>query len=70
MDTTKIKAAIDTAHQELNTIIDGEWKARRVAGMRALDLAAKALNLAAGHVETAAKRLLPKVVKPVKAGKK
>jgi hypothetical protein len=55
MDVTKVKAAIATALKELNTITDAEFQARRLAGLRPLTLAAKALELANGHVEKAAK---------------
>ena len=32
MDLTKFLAALDVAHKELNTVIDGEWKAKQVKG--------------------------------------
>ena len=63
MDTSKVIAAINAAHQELNGLIDGEFKARRVNGLRRLQNAASALELAAKHVTAAAEQVKPKAPK-------
>lgn len=66
MDVTKINAAIDTAHQELNTVIDAEVKAKSFVALRTLGLAANALSLAQTHLKKAVKQTTPKVA-PVAA---
>ena len=60
MDVTKVKAAIATALKELNTVTDAEFQARRLAGLRPLTLAGKALQLADSHLDKAAKAGQPK----------
>ena len=53
MNVSKVKAAIDNAQKELNTEIDAAFKARKLNVVRTLDLASKALERAAGHLDTA-----------------
>lgn len=60
MDVSKVRGAIATALKELNTVTDAEFAARRLAGLRPLTLAAKALQLADSHLEKAAKAGQPK----------
>lgn len=61
LDTKKVEAAIETAHQELNTVIDGAVKARNVNGLRSLTLAVNHLNDATKHVAKAVTQSAPKV---------
>ena len=60
MDVSKVVAAIDEAHKQLNTIIDGEYASRRLDALRPLTSAANALSLAETHLKTAAKRTAQK----------
>lgn len=60
MDLTKFKAAVDKAHEELNSIIDAEYRGKRLNGLRTLGLAANALTLAVSHVTKAAEQGKPK----------
>lgn len=60
MDVAKVQAALATALTELNTVTDAEFQARRLAGLRPLTLAGKAIELAQGHIEKAAKAGQPK----------
>ena len=60
MDVSRVKAAIDAAHAELNTVIDAEFKARQVNGLRTLTLAANALLLAEKHLDKAIQQTTPK----------
>lgn len=63
MDISKVKAALDTAQAELNTITDAEFQARRLTTLRPLTLAASAITLAQGHIAKAAERTQPKAEK-------
>lgn len=56
MDIAKIKAAIAVANEELNGVIDGEFKARRLKGLNRLNNAANALKLAETHLDAAVKQ--------------
>jgi hypothetical protein len=73
MEITKVKSAIEAAQKELNGLTDAEFQARRITSLRPLTLAAQALELAAKHVASAAKRAEPKAPKdpaaPKAAGK-
>lgn len=60
----KVKAAIENALKELNTVTDAEFASRRVVALRPLTLAAKALELALDHTSTASERLAPKAATP------
>lgn len=60
MDVSKVTAALKTAQDELNTVTDEEFKARRLAGLRPLTLASNAIELAQKHLKTASDRTAPK----------
>lgn len=66
MDVTKVQAAIDEAHKQLNTVIDAAFAARQIDGLRSLTNAANALTLAEGHVKKAVTQTTPKA-EPVAA---
>lgn len=70
MDVSKVIAAINEAHKQLNTIIDGEYAAKRLDALRPLTSAANALTLAETHLTTAAKRTAPKEDAPAAKPKK
>jgi hypothetical protein len=73
MDVTKVKAAIATAHEELNKVLDAQFKDRQVNGLRTLGLAANALELAEKHLDKAVEQAKPKEVAqpaPAADGKK
>jgi hypothetical protein len=63
MDTTKLRSALETTQQELNTVIDGAVKSRNVNGLRSLTLAANHLADAGKHVEKAVSQAAPKAAK-------
>lgn len=60
MDVSKVKAAIDQAHEALNGVFDSEVKAKSFVAMRTLTLAANALTLATTHLDKAVKQTTPK----------
>lgn len=60
MDVSKVSAALTEAQNQLNTVTDEEFKARRLNGLRPLTLAANAITLAQKHLATAAERTAPK----------
>jgi hypothetical protein len=60
MDVSKVTAALKTAQDELNTVVDGEFKERRLKGLRPLTLAQNAIALAEKHLATATERTAPK----------
>lgn len=60
MNLTKVSAALATAQQELNTVVDGEFQSRRQAALRPLTLAQSAITLAETHLTKAAARVAPK----------
>lgn len=60
MDVSKVTAALAEAQTQLNAVIDEEFKARRLKGLRPLTLAQNAITLAEKHVGTATERLAPK----------
>lgn len=62
MDIAKLKAAIDTAHNELNSVTDAAVKGKNVNGLRSLVLASNHLGDALKHIEKAAVQAAPKVV--------
>jgi len=78
MDVSKVTAALTEAQNQLNAVIDEEFKARRIKGLRPLTLAQNAIALAEKHVATATERTAPKQevaatageAKPAAAGKK
>ena len=71
MDVSKVTAAIDEAHKQLNTVIDAEFKGRRLNALRTLSLAANALTLAQTNVTKAVQQTTPKPAAPAAAkGKK
>ena len=78
MDVSKVTAALVEAQNQLNAVIDEEFKARRIKGLRPLTLAQNAIALAEKHVATATERTAPKQevaapageAKPAAAGKK
>ncbi len=53
MDISKVKASLDKAQESLNTQIDAAFKARKLNVVRTLDLASKAIDRAASHLDTA-----------------
>lgn len=64
MDVSKVKAAIDEAHKQLNAVIDSEVQvARRFEFLNGLGQAAKALELASTHVNTVVEREAKKAAK-------
>lgn len=69
MDVTKVTAAIDEAHKQLNTVIDAAYQSRQLNVLNTLGHAANALKLAQTHVDAAVKRTTPKAAAPAK-GKK
>lgn len=60
MDVSKVTAALTEAQGQLNAVTDEEFKARRLAGLRPLTLAANAIELAQKHLATATERTKPK----------
>lgn len=60
MDISKVAAKIEEARQALNTVVDAEWKGKRVNGLRTLGLAENALGLAEKHLAKAVKQTTPK----------
>jgi len=64
MDTKKLKAALAAAQNELNTLTDAEFKARRITSLRPLTLAGNALELASKHIEKAEERAAGKADAP------
>ena len=60
MDVSKVTAALTEAQNQLNAVIDEEFKARRIKGLRPLTLAQNAITLAEKHVATATERTAPK----------
>jgi hypothetical protein len=60
MDVSKVTAALKTAQDELNQVVDGEFKERRLKGLRPLTLAQNAITLAEKHIATASERTAPK----------
>ena len=69
VDSKAFKTAVDNVHKELNTLIDGEFKARRLTGLRSLDRAAKTLGLVVTHVDKAVEQTTAKAAKAPKAKK-
>lgn len=70
MDVTKVTAAIDEAHKQLNTVIDAAFAGRQIDGLRSLTNAANALTLAEGHVKKAVQQMTPKPAAAPAKGKK
>lgn len=68
MDVSKVTAALKTAQDELNAVVDGEFKERRLKGLRPLTLAQNAIALAEKHVATANERTAPKADTTAPAG--
>jgi hypothetical protein len=60
MDVAKVKAKIEEARQALNSVVDIEWKGKRVNGLRTLGLVENALALAEKHLDKAVKQTTPK----------
>lgn len=67
MDISKVNAAIDKAHEELNAVTDAAFKSRNVAGLRSLTLASKNLETAQTHLKTAVVQSAPKAPKAAAA---
>lgn len=69
MDVTKVQAAVDVAHKELNVLIDAEFAGRRLNALRTLGLAATALALVESHLKKAVQQVTPKEPKPATTAK-
>ena len=63
MDVSKVKAAIDAVHVELNSVIDAEFKVRNLGALRTFSLVAAALELADTHLNKAVKQTERKAAK-------
>jgi acetylornithine deacetylase/succinyl-diaminopimelate desuccinylase-like protein len=70
MDITKVTAAINKVHEELNTVTDAEVKAKVYKGLNRLNLAASALKLAETHLAKAVTQTTPKAKEPAAKSKK
>lgn len=67
MNAKAVNDALTSAQKELDTLVDEEFKARRISSLRPLTLAQNAITLAQKHVATAIERTAPKAAAEVAA---
>lgn len=60
MDAKIVTDALDAAQNGLNTLVDSEFKARRITALRTLTLAQNAVTLAQKHIAKAVEQSAPK----------
>lgn len=65
MNAKAVNDALEAAQKALDTLVDEEFKARRISSLRPLTLAQNAITLAQKHVTTAVERTAPKAAAEV-----